>query len=46
MSSNIPDVNDTAPDFKVLTASEEEFQLKAALNGTHNIMLIFYRGHW
>ena len=42
----IPDVDDMAPDFKVLTASEEEFHLKAALKNTHNIMLVFYRGHW
>jgi len=46
MSSSIPDVDDKAPDFKVLTASDEQFQLKTALKNTHNIMLIFYRGHW
>lgn len=46
MGSKIPDIGDMAPDFKVLTASEEQFQLKAALKNTHNIMLIFYRGHW
>ncbi|MBC2714345.1 MAG: hypothetical protein HF978_03465 [Desulfobacteraceae bacterium] len=46
MGSNIPDVGDMAPDFKVLTASEEHFQLKAALKNGHNVMVIFFRGHW
>ncbi len=46
MSSNIPDIDGMAPDFKALTTSEEQFQLRTALKNTHNIMLIFYRGHW
>jgi len=46
MSNGTPDVNDMAPDFTVLSASDEQFQLKTALKNTHNIMLIFYRGHW
>jgi len=46
MSSHIPDVDEVAPDFKVLMASGEEFRLKTALKNTHYIMLIFYRGHW
>jgi hypothetical protein len=36
MNPCIPDAGDMAPDFNVLTASEEEFQLKNALkNITH-----------
>ena len=46
MGKMTPDVNDAAPDFKVLTASNELFQLRTAMKGSHNILLIFYRGHW
>lgn len=46
MGSRTPDARDIAPDFKVLTASEEEFQLRTALKNTHNTLLVFYRGHW
>ena len=46
MNPRIPDAGDMAPDFNVLTAGEEKFQLRNALKNTHNVMLVFYRGHW
>lgn len=46
MNPRTPDAGDMAPDFNVLTAGEEKFQLRNALKNTHNVMLVFYRGHW
>ncbi len=46
MGSSTPGVGEMAPDFKILTAGEEEFQLKTALKNTHNTLLVFFRGHW
>lgn len=46
MQSNIPDVGQTALDFKVKTHNGNEFHLEKALFNGKNIMLVFYRGHW
>jgi len=46
MGSSTPEVGEIAPDFEILTAGEEKFQLKTVLKNTHNTLLVFYRGHW
>jgi len=46
MKKKIPKIGDKAPDFKILTADNNDFQLSLALKSGKNILLAFYRGHW
>jgi peroxiredoxin len=46
MAGSIPDINETAPDFSVLTENGAEFNLNQELTTGNHVLLVFYRGHW
>ena len=46
MKTNVPDIGEQAPPFTILTADNQNFELRSALKSKKNLVLVFYRGHW